>query len=56
MSQVLNNKIKTILISDDINQKCVDILENNDLKVTKNTKLTPSELREEVYFTICLAV
>lgn len=56
MSQVLNNKIKTILISDDINQKCVDILENNDLKVTKNTKLTPSELREEVKKYDCLIV
>ena len=44
----LNNQIKTILISDDVNQKCIDILENNDLKVTKNTKLTPSELKEEI--------
>ena len=44
----LNNQIKTILISDDVNQKCIDILENNDLKVTKNTKLTPNELKEEI--------
>jgi hypothetical protein len=44
----LNNQIKTILISDDVNQKCIEILENNDLKVTKNTKLTPNELKEEI--------
>jgi len=52
----LNNQIKTILISDDVNQKCIDILENNDLKVTKNTKLTPNELKEEIRKYDCLVV
>lgn len=40
--------IKNILISDDVNEKCVQILENNDFKVVKNTKLTKDELLSEI--------
>ena len=35
---MVNNNIKSVLITDDVNEKCVQILENNDLKVVKNTK------------------
>jgi len=43
-----NNNIKSILISDDVNQKCVDILSNNGFDVTKNISLSKIELLEEV--------
>lgn len=51
-----NNNIKSILISDDVNQKCVDILENNKFAVTKNIKLTKTELLNEVKNYDCLIV
>jgi len=45
---MVNNSIKSILISDDVDQKCVDILENNGFQVTKNIKLSKTELLDEV--------
>lgn len=48
--------IKNILISDDVNEKCVQILENNDFKVVKNTKLTKDELLSEIKNYDCLIV
>lgn len=51
-----NNNIKSILISDDVNQKCVNILENNGFNVTKNIKLSKTELLEEVKKYDCLVV
>jgi hypothetical protein len=45
---MVNNQIRNILISDDVNNKCVEILENNELKVTKKTNLTVDQLKEEV--------
>ena len=42
------NEIKSVLITDDVNQKCVDILENNDFKVVKNTKLTVDQIKAEI--------
>lgn len=45
---MINNNIKSILISDDVNQRCVDILSNNGFDVTKNIKLSKEELLEEV--------
>jgi hypothetical protein len=36
------------LITDDLNEKCVQILENNDLKVVKNIKLSKEQLLEEI--------
>jgi D-3-phosphoglycerate dehydrogenase len=42
------NQIKTVLITDDIQQKCIDILEENDFKVVKNTKLTLDQLKSEI--------
>ena len=48
---MLNNAIKSILITDDVNEKSVEILENNGFKVTKNIKLTKSELLQEVKVT-----
>ena len=42
------SQIRSVLITDDVNEKCVQILENNDLKVLKNTKLSKEELLNEV--------
>jgi len=35
-------------MTDDVNEKCVQILENNDLRVVKNTKLSKEQLLEEI--------
>jgi len=48
--------IKSILITDDVNEKCVQILENNDFKVLKNTKLSKDELLNEIKNYDCLVV
>jgi hypothetical protein len=45
---VKDKNIKSVLITDDVNEKCVQILENNDLKVVKNTKLSKEQLLEEI--------
>jgi len=45
---MVNKNIKSVLITDDLNEKCVQILENNDLKVVKNTKLSKEQLLEEI--------
>jgi hypothetical protein len=37
-----------VLITDDVNAKCVEILENNDLKVVKNITFTVDQLKEEI--------
>jgi hypothetical protein len=42
------NEIKSVLITDDVNQKCIEILENNDFKVVKNTKLTVDQIKTEI--------
>ena len=33
-------ELKKVLISDEIDQRCVDVLQSNGIEVTKNTKLT----------------
>ena len=40
--------IKNILITEDIDPKCVNILEANGFNVTKNVNLTKEELKEEI--------
>jgi D-3-phosphoglycerate dehydrogenase len=45
---MVNNNIKSILITDDVDEKCVKILENNGFQVTKNIKLSKPELLEEI--------
>ncbi|KAK3101966.1 hypothetical protein FSP39_007694 [Pinctada imbricata] len=40
--------LKSVLISDEIDQKCVDILQSNGVQVTKNTKLSKEELVQEI--------
>jgi len=47
-SSFFSSPITSVLISDDVNQRCVDILTNNGLRVVKNTKLTAGELKEQV--------
>lgn len=53
---MINNQIKSILITDDVNEKCVEILANNGFQVTKNIKLTKDELLQEVKKHDCLIV
>ncbi len=36
--------LRKVLISDEVDPKCVKILENNGIEVTKNTKLAKEEL------------
>ena len=40
--------INSILITDDVNEKCVQILENNNFRVVKNTKLSKDDLLNEI--------
>lgn len=42
------NEIKNILITDEVDNKCVDILQNNGFNVVKNTKLSKDALIEEI--------
>ncbi|GFN80594.1 D-3-phosphoglycerate dehydrogenase [Plakobranchus ocellatus] len=37
-------ELRKVLISDEVDEKCVDILHSNGISVTKNTKLSKSEL------------
>ena len=41
-------KLSSVLISDEVDQKCVTILQENGIKVVKNTKLSKEELLKEI--------
>lgn len=40
--------LSSVLISDEVDQKCVKILEENGIKVLKNSKLSKEELLKEI--------
>lgn len=40
--------IKKVLISDEIDEKCVKILRDNSIEAVKNTKLSKEELLVEI--------
>lgn len=40
--------LKKVLISDEVDPRCVDILTNNGIQVVKNTKLSKEELLKEI--------
>jgi len=40
--------LQRVLISDEIDQRCVDVLQSNGVEVTKNTKLSKEELIQEI--------
>ena len=40
--------VKNVLITDEVDDKCVAILEKNGFNVTKNTKLSREELTNEI--------
>ena len=40
--------VKSVLITDEVDDKCVAILEQNGFNVTKNTKLSREELQTEI--------
>jgi hypothetical protein len=44
----MSAEIKNILITDDVDGKCVEILQTNGFNVIKNIKLTKEELKEEI--------
>lgn len=48
--------IKNVLITDDVDDKCVAILEKNGFSVTKNIKLSREELQTEIKKFDCLIV
>ncbi|RNA15649.1 D-3-phosphoglycerate dehydrogenase [Brachionus plicatilis] len=50
------NNIKNVLISDDVNAKCVEILQNNGFNVVKNTSLSIDQLKQEIKNYDCLVV
>jgi len=41
-------ELKTVLISDDVDQQCIDILSSGGIQVVKNTKLTKDQLTAEI--------
>lgn len=40
--------LRKVLISDEVDPKCVQILQNNGIEVLKNTKLSKEELLAEI--------
>lgn len=40
--------INKVLISDEIDEKCMDVLRSNGIEVTKNTKLSKDQLIQEI--------
>ena len=40
--------LKNVLISDEIDQQCVEILRQNGVEVVKNTKLSKEQLLQEI--------
>lgn len=50
------NDIKKVLITDDVNAKCIEILENNELSVVKRTNLTVEQIKDEIKNYDCLVV
>ena len=40
--------IKKVLISDEVDQRCVEILQENGIEAVKNTKLSKEELVKEI--------
>ena len=45
---VMDFQLKSVLISDDVDQQCVDILSSGGIQVVKNTKLTKDQLKAEI--------
>lgn len=41
-------RIESVLVADEIEQECVDLLTSNGIKVEKKAKLTKEELIEEL--------
>jgi len=41
-------ELKSVLISDDVDQQCVDLLASSGINVVKNTKLTKDQLKAEI--------
>ena len=50
----LDNRIARVLISDDVNARCAEILEKNDIKVVKSLNLSHEQLKNELKNFDCL--
>ena len=46
-------KLQKVLISDEVDAKCVNILQTNGVEVVKNTKLSKEELIAEIPVRMC---
>ena len=46
--------IKSVLISDEVAPKCVEILEKNGINVVKNTSLSKDQLLNEIKVYKCI--
>lgn len=44
----MDYELKSVLISDDVDQQCIDLLSSNGIQVVKNTKLTKDQLKVEI--------
>jgi D-3-phosphoglycerate dehydrogenase / 2-oxoglutarate reductase len=55
-STFFKTSIKSVLIADNVDDKCGEILRNNGLTVVKNTSLTKDQLLEEVKKYDCIVV
>ena len=44
--------LKKVLVSDEVDQQCIEILQQNNIEVVKNTKLSKEELKQEISVSI----
>lgn len=47
-SEIMVIQLEKVLISDDVDPKCVDILQSNSIQVVQNTTLTKEQLIAEI--------
>jgi hypothetical protein len=40
--------LKTVLISDEVDEQCIEILRSNGIEAVKQTKLTKDQLKAEI--------
>jgi len=44
----MDYELKSVLISDDVDQQCIDLLTSSGIQVVKNTSLTKDQLKAEI--------
>ena len=48
--------LRNVLISDEVDDKCVDILRSNGIEVVKNTKFSKDQLISEIPVSVCVCM